>query len=395
MSAWVLPDHIADVLPSEARHLEELRRGLLDTAQTYGYELVIPPLLEHLDSLLTGAGKTLDLQTFKLVDQMSGRMLGLRADTTQQAARIDAHLLNRSGVTRLCYCGPVVHVRPDQPLSTREPLQFGAEIYGCSSIQGDIEALTLALDCLRTAQIRDMHVDLCDGRVARAILDRADAEASMAERIYAALAAKDRAMLSVLSESFPADSRRALLELVGLYGDASVLDRAARAFASFGELGHVFEELRLLLSRVDGASVGFDFADVGGYSYYSGVRFAIYVQSSGAAVARGGRYDEVGSVFGRNRPAVGFSLDLRRLVGLAQHPPLRPAILAPWHVEGHEAAASAESDLATVVRALRASGETVIFTSDIGQAHESGEFVCDRSLVLRGCRWVTENLQNQ
>ena len=146
MSAWLLPDHIADVLPSEARHIEELRRGLLDTARSYGYELIMPPMLEYLDSLLTGAGEALNLQTFKLVDQLSGRTLGLRADTTQQAARIDAHLLNRPGIARLCYCGPVLHTQPDRPRATREPLQFGAEIYGHAGMEADVEALALALD---------------------------------------------------------------------------------------------------------------------------------------------------------------------------------------------------------------------------------------------------------
>lgn len=157
MSAWVLPDHIADVLPSEARHIEEIRRDLLDMARCYGYELVMPPLLEHLESLLSGAGEALDLQTFKLVDQLSGRMMGLRADSTPQVARIDAHLLNREGVTRLCYCGPVLHTRPGGPHATREPLQFGAELYGHSGLEADLETLTLALDSLKVAQVGDQR----------------------------------------------------------------------------------------------------------------------------------------------------------------------------------------------------------------------------------------------
>src|SRR3954464_5256446 len=170
MSAWVLPDHIADVLPSEARHIEELRRELLDTARGYGYELVMPPMLEHLESLLTGTGEALDLQTFKLVDQLSGRMLGLRADSTPQVARIDAHLLNRQGVTRLCYCGPVLHTRPDRPHATREPLQFGAEIYGHGGLEADLEALLLALDCLKATKVAPLTVDMADARIVRALL---------------------------------------------------------------------------------------------------------------------------------------------------------------------------------------------------------------------------------
>ncbi|MBU2408992.1 MAG: ATP phosphoribosyltransferase regulatory subunit, partial [Gammaproteobacteria bacterium] len=176
MSAWVLPDHIADVLPSEARHIEELRRQLLDTARGYGFELVMPPLLEHLESLLSGTGEALDLQTFKLVDQLSGRTMGLRADTTPQVARIDAHLLNRRGVTRLCYCGPVLHARPDRPHASREPLQFGAEIYGHSGLEADTEVLRLALDCLRAAGVTErvqgaVIVDLADARIVQSLLD--------------------------------------------------------------------------------------------------------------------------------------------------------------------------------------------------------------------------------
>ena len=199
MSAWVLPDHIADVLPSEARHIEELRRGLLDTARRYGYELVMPPLMEHLESLLTGTGEALDLQTFKLVDQISGRSLGLRADTTPQVARIDAHLLNRKGVTRLCYCGPVLHTRPDRPHATREPLQFGAEIYGHAGLEADLEVLQLAQECLRVAAVDETIVDLADVRIVRNLLAGMDLPAQHINGIYAALAAKDTSELAFLT----------------------------------------------------------------------------------------------------------------------------------------------------------------------------------------------------
>src|SRR6059058_2634563 len=196
MSAWVLPDHIADVLPSEARHIEELRRQLLDTARGYGYELVMPPLLEHLESLLTGTGEALDLQTFKLVDQLSGRMLGLRADTTPQVARIDAHLLNRQGVARLCYCGPVLHARPDRPLATREPLQFGAEIYGHAGLEADLEVQDLALDGLAAAGVGSLVLDMGDARIVRSLLAHDDKAASRSPEavaeIVAALTLKDR-----------------------------------------------------------------------------------------------------------------------------------------------------------------------------------------------------------
>src|SRR5687767_7521686 len=220
MSAWVLPDHIADVLPSEARHIEELRRELLDTARGYGYELVMPPLLEHLESLLTGTGEALDLQTFKLVDQLSGRMMGLRADTTPQVARIDAHLLNRQGVTRLCYCGPVLHTRPDRPHATREPLQFGAELYGHAGLEADLEVLQLALDCLKATQVGPITVDMADARLIRSLLAGLPLDARRLAQVHAALATKDATELASLSRDFPAAQREALQALIGLYGDA-------------------------------------------------------------------------------------------------------------------------------------------------------------------------------
>ena len=226
MSAWVLPDHIADVLPSEARHIEELRRDLLDMARCYGYELVMPPLLEHLESLLTGTGEALDLQTFKLVDQLSGRMMGLRADTTPQVARIDAHLLNRQGVARLCYCGPVLHTRPDKPHASREPLQFGAEIYGHRGLEADLEALLLALDCLKAAEVTGLCVDMNDARIVNALLaDVAFAPDRLAQ-VHAALAAKDASELQSLTRDLPAGPRQGLQALVQLYGDAKVLVEA-------------------------------------------------------------------------------------------------------------------------------------------------------------------------
>src|SRR4051794_10009105 len=224
MSAWVLPDHIADVLPSEARHIEELRRELLDTARGYGYELVMPPLMVHLESLLTGTGEALDLQTFKLVDQLSGRMMGLRADTTPQVARIDAHLLNRPGVTRLCYCGPVLHTRPDRPHATREPLQFGAEIYGHAGLEADLEALVLSLDCLKAAGASDLLVDMADARIVRSLLVGVAVEASVLAQVHAALVAKDASELASLTREFPVASREGLLALVSLHGDSRVLE---------------------------------------------------------------------------------------------------------------------------------------------------------------------------
>ena len=381
MSAWVLPDHIADVLPSEARHIEELRRGLLDTARSYGYELVMPPLLEHLDSLLTGTGEALDLQTFKLVDQLSGRSLGLRADTTQQVARIDAHLLNRRGVTRLCYCGPVLHTRPDRPHATREPLQFGAEIYGHPNIEADIEAVQLSLQCLRGAQVQDVSVDLADVRIVRSLLAGVPVGWQTLGRVHAALAVKDASELASLTRNFPAASREGLATLLQLYGDIGVLDEAEIALKSIAGVRGVLSDLRFIASAIHDTRVTFDLADLRGYAYYSGARFAIYTEGASDALVRGGRYDEVGAEFGRNRPAAGFSLDVKQLVGVVSPRPLKAAIRAPWG-EGR-------GDVSAAIAALRAQGETVVCMLP-GHGSEVDEFHCDRELIRVGDRWVVQ-----
>ncbi len=380
MSAWVLPDHIADVLPSEARHIEELRRKLLDTARSYGYELVMPPLLEHLESLLTGTGEALDLQTFKLVDQISGRMMGLRADTTPQVARIDAHLLNRQGVTRLCYCGPVLHTRPDRPHATREPLQFGAEIYGHAGIEADVEALLLALDCLRAAKVQDISVDLGDARIVRLLLEGTSADSATLTNIHAALAAKDASALADATQALPPAARDGLQALLGLYGGITVLDEAARVLPASAGMTAVLSQLRQIAGHLDGVRVTFDLADLRGYAYYSGARFAIYVPGASDALVRGGRYDEVGAVFGRNRPAAGFSMDVRELVGVVAPRPLRAAIRAPW---------SETPALRAAIAALRAGGETVVCALP-GAPNEVDEFLCDRELVNSAGQWTVQ-----
>ncbi|MDR6889898.1 MULTISPECIES: ATP phosphoribosyltransferase regulatory subunit [Variovorax] len=381
MSAWVLPDHIADVLPSEARHIEELRRQLLDTARGYGYELVMPPLLEHLESLLSGTGEALDLQTFKLVDQLSGRSMGLRADTTPQVARIDAHLLNREGVARLCYCGPVLHTRPDRPHATREPLQFGAEIYGHAGLEADTEILLLALDCLQAAGVgQGLIVDLADARIIQALFAGVPVDASVLARVHAALVAKDASELHALTRNFPASSRDGLRALVQLYGDESVLDEAAKALKGTPAVGTALAGLKQLAASLQGDStrqISFDLADLRGYAYYSGMRFGIYVPGAADALVRGGRYDEVGAVFGRNRPAVGFSLDVRELVGVLPARPLRAAIRAPW---------SDAAGLRQAIAGLRKAGETVVCVLP-GHGSEIDEFHCDRELVEQAGQW--------
>lgn len=380
MSAWVLPDHIADVLPSEARHIEEIRRDLLDMARCYGYELVMPPLLEHLESLLSGTGEALDLQTFKLVDQLSGRMMGLRADSTPQVARIDAHLLNREGVTRLCYCGPVLHTRPGGPHATREPLQFGAELYGHTGLEADLEVLTLALDSLKVAQVGAISVDMADARIAHALLKDLSLDAVQLSQIHAALAAKDGSELKVLLRNAPAATTRALVDLLQLYGDASVLQDAQRVLPDLADIHTALAQLKWLSSHVEGAEVSFDLADMRGYAYYSGAMFSLYAPGASDALARGGRYDEVGLVFGRKRPAVGFSLDIKALVSVATKRSLRAAIRAPWG----EAA-----ELRAAIASLRRQGETVVCVLP-GHESQVDEFHCDRELVQAAGQWVVQ-----
>ena len=383
MSAWVLPDHLADVLPAEARLIEELRRELLDTAGGYGYELVMPPLLEHLDSLLTGTGEALRLQTFKVVDQLSGRTMGLRADTTPQVARIDAHLLNRQGVARLCYCGPVLHTRPDRPHATREPLQFGAEIYGHAGLEADLEALLLALDCLKAVQVRDLTVDMADTRIVRALLAGIPLGEDAVARVHTALSVKDAVELARLAKDFPVAVREALLALVRLYGDEQVLAEAQQHLPDAPGLRDALANLRWLAGHLQGAKASFDLADLRGYAYYTGPRFAIYASGASDSLVRGGRYDEVGAVFGRNRPAVGFSLDVKELVPVAAKRAPRAATRAPGADFGSSGARRA------AIAALRGRGETVVCVMP-GHESEADEFLCDRELARAGDQWVVK-----
>ena len=382
MTAWVLPDHIADVLPSEARHIEEIRRLCLDTARVFGYELVIPPLMEHIESLLSGTGSSLDLQTFKMVDQLSGRTLGLRVDTTPQVARIDAHLLNRAGVTRLCYCGPTLHTRAPGPYATREPLQLGAEIYGHAGLEADLEILQLALQCLQVSDISSFHVDLSDARILPALLRGQGLASSQQEAIAQALSGKDISAMRRIGASLPTSLCEALVALVQLYGGLDVLDRAEGIFKDWPEVLLALSQMRWLATHVHGHQVSIDLADLRGATYYSGPRFAVFVPEASDALVRGGRYDEVGALFGRKRPAAGFSLDIKALVSLIQRPVPQAAIRAPWGEDAglHEAIAK-----------LREQGHTVVCMLP-GHDSEVDEFHCDRELVLLKGQWMLQPL---
>jgi ATP phosphoribosyltransferase regulatory subunit len=385
-SAWLLPEHLADLLPDQARHVEELRRKLLDVARSYGCELVMPPLVEHLESLLSGTGQALDLQTFKLVDQLSGRTLGVRADATAQVARIDAHLLNRVGVTRLCYCGPVLHTKPVGLQSSREPLQLGAEVYGHAGLEADLEVQDLALDCLTHAGVQGALLDLADARIVRGVLGDLPISNTLRMRLSEALGAKDTAAVAQLTGDWPEVVRKALLALTGLYGDETVLQQARQLLPAHALIDAALSDLARLGQHVRQTHpdwrLSFDLADVGGWGYYSGARFAVYAPGSSDALARGGRYDEVGAIFGRNRPAVGFSLDLKELALRVVLPRQHAAIRAPW---GEDAA------LRAAVRRAREQGETVVCVLP-GHENEVQEFSCDRELVLLNGQWAVRQL---
>ena len=385
MRRWVLPEYIEDILPSQALGIEGLRRRILDLFRGHGYELVMPPMLEYLESLLTGTGHDLDLRTFKLVDQLSGRLLGLRADITPQVARIDAHLLNREGVTRLCYAGSVAHAQPSGLNRTREPLQIGAEIYGHAGVESDVEIQTLMVSALLIAGVQDPYLDLGHVGVFRSLMRRGAIAADLESELFRALQSKDIPTLRELVAPLDVPLRDALLLLPELYGDAAILHDARQRLPDFPEIGRALTDMETIaaqLSRVVPVHC-FDLAELRGYHYHSGVVFAAYTKGHPSAIALGGRYDEVGQAFGRARPATGFSLDLRELAALA--PPVAAAspILAPHAPE--------DELLQRKVDALRAQGEVVIVDLP-GHAATRAELGCDRRLVKRARDWQIEAL---
>jgi len=383
MNRWLLPEDIADVLPAEARKVETLRRNILDLYQSYGYELVAPPILEFLDSLLTGTGSDLNLQTFKLVDQLSGRTLGLRADITPQVARIDAHLLNREGVTRLCYAGSVAHARTPVGSTAREELQLGAEIYGCATWQADLEAITLLLKTLSLAGLDKVYLDLSHAGILNGILAKENLPSAEMETLYGLLQSKDRPRLSVWAKSLPEQTAKALLALTELNGPcAEVLSKAKTALPQTSEVKEALVQLAHLIESASDLSKGLelsiDLADLRGYQYHSGVMFAAYIAKLPQPIARGGRYDQVGKAFGRARPATGFSLDLLTLASLSPNQKPKKAILAPW---------DNDAQLKQTIDSLRQAGEVVI-QLNAGEPMQSAEYDCDRELVKQGGKWI-------
>lgn len=382
MRNWVLPENLEDILPPQAQRIDAMRARLLGLFRVHGYELVIPPMLEYMESLLTGTGHDLDLRTFKLVDQLSGRMMGVRADITPQVARIDAHLLNRKGVARLCYAGSVLLTRPRGLDSTREPLQVGAEIYGHAGIESDLEIQQLLADSLAACGVSGARLDLGHVAVFRTICRRGGVSAELESDLYEVLQAKDRPGLRGATEGLANVTRTALLALPDLYGDAAVLERARRALPGYPEIARALRDLKAL-TRNDRIPVSVDLADLRGYHYHSGVVFAAYAPGVANAIALGGRYDEVGKAFGRARPATGFSMDLRDLARAAPEQDGALAIRAPH---------SRDSGLAAAIRRLREAGEIVVVALP-GHAAEPPAPECDRQLAKRAGKWVVRKLK--
>jgi ATP phosphoribosyltransferase regulatory subunit len=378
MSNWLLPENISDVLPQEARRVEGLRRAMLDLYRSFGYEYVIPPLIEHLESLLSGTDADLNLRTFKLVDQSSGRSLGVRADATPQTARIDAHILNRDGVVRLCYAGPALHARPLHPLASREPIQVGAELYGDATIDADGEVLQLAARSLELAGAAELRIDLGHSGVLRAVLAQERPAAERLEEIVRALNSKDPAALKSAASPLAVSTREALLQLLDLHGGLPVLARARRELPARTELAAALAQLEQLAGYCPPGTVSIDLGDLHGYRYYTGATFAAYAAGSAGPILRGGRYDDIGLTFGRARPATGFSIvDLREAAQLAGAAASGPrAIIAPY---------GADPELNSLVNKLRSQGQIVV-RGGAGRAAE-GEFEFDREIRRVGAHW--------
>lgn len=388
---WLLPEGIGEMLPEQAWRMERLRRRLLDAYRAWGYGLIIPPMIEFLESLLTGTGHDLDLQTFKLTDQLTGRLLGVRADMTPQAARIDAHALKREEPVRLCYLGTVLHTLPDGFAGSRSPLQVGCELFGHAGIESDLEILSLMLETLTLTGIDRVHLDLGHVGIFRALAEGAGLNADQETELFGVLQRKALPEIETLLASFGAAMpwRERLARLATLHGGAEVLEQARAALSGAGDaVAAALDNLAAIAAQVQTRwpqlPLHFDLAELRGYGYQTGVVFAAFVPGCGQEVARGGRYDQIGEVFGRARPATGFSADLRTLMALSSETGDAPhgAIYAP---------APYASALAQAIAALRAAGEHVIcaLPGQVGDARAMG---CDRELVQQDGQWIVTTI---
>ncbi|MCB5187633.1 ATP phosphoribosyltransferase regulatory subunit [Methylobacillus caricis] len=390
MLNWLLPEYIEDVLPAEAARVELLRRRLLDLFKVHGYQYVIPPMLEYMESLTTGIGHDLDIVTFKVVDQLTGKLMGIRADITPQAARIDAHMLNNQGVSRLCYAGSVLRTTPDGLARSREPLHVGAEIYGHPGVESDIEIHRLMVKALQQVGLSTLYIDISHVGIFASLLSDAGITEALEQELYAALQSKDQSAVRSLGKDLDKVTLDALCSLTELNGDVSVLDEAAKRLPATENIQQALNDLKAVhagLSDLD-VKVCFDLAELRGYHYHSGIVFAAYAQGYAGPLARGGRYDEVGAIFGRARPATGFSLDLRGVVSSLPAIETSKAVFAP---------ADHDDGLAQAIEGLRAEGEIVIQELPGHEVHRQ-ELGCDRRLVKQDGAWivvVAPELSNQ
>lgn len=388
-SDWALPDGIEDILPPYAGHLDNLCRDILAMYSTWGYQLVIPPIIEYADSLLAGIGRDMDLQTFKLIDQLSGRLMGVRADITPQVARIDAHNLQRKTPTRLCYLGTVLHTRPEVGGEGRSFLQVGAELYSHQGIESDAEILALMIETINKAGIDDIYVDIGHAGVYSNIVRAFGLEQRLEDDLFDVLQQKSFPTLAdMVANGVLPDNAGVLIEtLMEANGPAAEFSRAAGLLTDIAPAVKPYlDELQLMLSLVGRylpkATFGFDLAELGGYRYHTGIIFTAYMMDRGKQIACGGRYDGIGSAFGYARPATGFSADINTLVGLQDHEIKEPqGIYAPY-VKGADRAGQME-----VVSELRQRGEIVICELP-GQDDTAAAMGCDRLLAFQDGKWV-------
>lgn len=383
MPNWLLPEYIEDILPAEALHIEKMRRCIIDHLMVHGYQQVLPPLLEYVESLLSGSGSDMNLQMFKVIDQLSGRMMGLRADMTPQVARIDAHLLNCEGITRLCYANNVLHTVPSSLTQTREPFQIGAELYGHAGVESDLEIQQLMLECMAIAGLSKVHLDLGHVAVFRGIIKNASIPPEMESELFAVLQAKDIVALKKICTGLKKSTRESLLLLPELYGDKEVLEEARKRLPAHAEISSALEQLEKVSNELKPAvdTIAFDLADLRGYHYHTGMVFAAYARGCSNAIALGGRYDEIGKAFGRARPATGFSMDLRELSRLVEQTPYPMGILAPFKKKSKE--------LNKKIAQLRNDGHIVVI--ELPEQPENS-LNCDRRLVMRKGEWIVEQI---
>jgi ATP phosphoribosyltransferase regulatory subunit len=389
---WLLPEGIEELLPTQAEHLETLRRELLDLFRSWGYELVTPPLIEYLESLLVGAAYDLVLETFTLTDQLSGRLMGIRADMTPQVARIDAHHFKLDAPVRLCYLGTVLRTRPDGFIRTRSPMQVGAELYGHSGVESDGEVLCLMTEMLDAVGLTDVHIDLGHVGIYRALVRQAGLDAAVEEQLFRYMQRKAKPDIEQFLSGSAIDKsvRSMLISLVDMNGGGEVLDEARGVLKSASKDVHAALENLLQVAaqvrqRNPSVSIWYDLAELRGYRYQTGVVFAAYVAGHGQEVARGGRYDDIGREYGRARPATGFSADLKTLMAVTLAPPtVQPsAILAPW---------SDDDGLGRLIRELRSQGERVIYRLP-NQSGAEIDIGCDRVIKQIDGRWVVKAIK--